>query len=512
MSLNKFSKRSPLIVGLLFFAVVPVVFAQVKAPEADQLSVFEKNIEAGKLNETEQPLVQFALGNPQNARALELVGRLRFRQGRLDEALALYKKVLVLDPRSFAAKVGYATVLVTAGQAETARKILTEIDESKFADPMVLLDLAQAMTLVGEYQRSLSVIARLPVSVQAGDALPIRAVCYLQLGDIAAFEALIPLAKRLVTAKPIATVRFVDLLISTGRRKEAVDLLRSLAAAFPKNARILVRLAKTEIVDKDFSQARVHLSRAADFDPRLAEVWSTRAALETAEGNPQLALRSLDKALTLAPNSMDIVSQIVVAAMTANQPRKAVDAAEKLIKSDPDNPDYLYLHGAASLQNGNLSNAKTSLERFTAARPTDSRGCVALGLTLTAQKGYEAARAQFGRCLEIDPSNFEAKYQLGLLSKAQGDTAAAIQLLEEVTAGVPNDALVLRDLGALYLQAGMEAKARNALERSVSLDPSDAATHFQLSRLYNMIGEPGLAKKHLEQFQKLKGSGGISTN
>jgi Tfp pilus assembly protein PilF len=58
----------------------------------------------------------------------------------------------------------------------------------------------------------------------------------------------------------------------------------------------------------------------------------------------------------------------------------------------------------------------------------------------------------------------------------------------------------------------MEAKARNALERSIALDPSDAGTHFQLSRLYNMIGEPGLAKKHLEQFQKLKGSGGISTN
>jgi Flp pilus assembly protein TadD len=61
---------------------------------------------------------------------------------------------------------------------------------------------------------------------------------------------------------------------------------------------------------------------------------------------------------------------------------------------------------------------------------------------------------QFGRCLEIDASNFEAKYQLGLLSKAQGDTAAAIRLLEEVTASVPNDPLVLRDLGTLYLQVG----------------------------------------------------------
>jgi tetratricopeptide (TPR) repeat protein len=512
MFLNKCSKRGPLIVGLLYFAVVPVVFAQVAAPQRDQLSVFEKNIEAGKLNETEKPLLQFVLSNPQNARGLELVGRLRFRQGRLDEALALYKRVLVLDPRFSAAKVTYATVLFAAGQAETARTILNEIDERELADPTVLLDLARALTLGGAYQRSLTVVERLPVNIQIGDALPIRAVCHIQLGDIAAFEALIPQAKRLVPAKPVAAVKFVEILVSTGRRREAVALLRSLAAAFPQNARVLVMLAKTAIADNDFSQARLHLTRAVALDPRLAEVWSTRAGLEAAEGSPQLALQSLEKALTLAPNSTEILSQMVIAAMRANQTRKAVDAAEKLIKSDPDNADYLYLHGTASLQNGSLSNAKASLERFAAARPNDSRGCVALGLTLTAQKAYDAARAQFGRCLEIDASNFEAKYQLGLLSKAQGDTAAAIQMLEEVIAARPNDPLALRELGTLYLQIGMEAKARNALERSIALDPNDAGTHFQLSRLYNMIGEPGLARKHLEQFQKLKGSGGISTN
>jgi len=512
MSLNKFSKRSPLIVGLLFCAVAPAVFAQVKVRQRDQLSVFETNIEVGRLNETEKPLLQFALGNPQNARALELVGRLRFRQGRLDEALALYKRVLVVDPKFIAAKVGYAIVLFSAGQAEIAKQVLNEIDERELSGPTALLDFAKALTFAGEYQRSLAITERLAVSVQAGDALPIRAVCHIQLGNIAAFEALIPQAKKLVTANPAVAVKFVEILINTGRRREAVDMLRSLATASPKNARVLVLLAKAEIADNNISQARIHLGRAAALDPRLAEIWSTQAVLEAAEGSPQSALRSLNQALILAPDSKEILSQTVIAAMRANQPRMAVDAADKLIKSEPDNADYLYLHGAASLQNGSLANAKTSLERFTAARPNDSRGCIALGLTMVAQRANDAARAQFGRCLEIDASNFEAKYQLGMLSKAQGDTTAAIQLLEEVTTAAPNHPLVLRDLGTLYLQARMEAKARNALERSVALDPTDAGTHFQLSRLYNMIGEPALARKHLEQFQKLKGPGGISTN
>src|SRR5688572_14290418 len=228
---NKFSKRSPLIVGVLFFASVPVVFAQVKVSQADRLAVFEKDIEAGRLNETETPLLQFALSNPQNVRALELVGRLRFRQGRLDESLSLYNRVLVLDPKFVAAKIRYATVLTSAGQTETARTILNEIDEPELPGPTVLLDLAQALTLVGAYQRALTVIERLPVNVQAGDALPVRAVCYIQLGDMAAFESLIPQAKRLVPANPVAAVKFVEILVNTGRRREALDLLRSLASA-----------------------------------------------------------------------------------------------------------------------------------------------------------------------------------------------------------------------------------------------------------------------------------------
>ena len=144
-------------------------------------------------------------------------------------------------------------------------------------------------------------------------------------------------------------------------------------------------------------------------------------------------------------------------------------------------------------------------------RPNDSRGCLALGLTLAAQREqFENARRQLNHCLEIDSANFEARYQLGLSYKAQGEIERAVGFLEEVIRQVPNYAPALRDLGALYLQKGAEPKARELLERAVSLSPQDADTHFQLSRLYNQMGESALAKRHLETFQKLRNQGGNS--
>lgn len=490
---------------LLILAVCLSVSAQKKAVQKDVLAMFEKNIELGKLAETERPLLDFALANPNNVRALELVGRLRFRQGRLDEAQAVYRRVLSLDTGFTAAKITYGSILLENGQAADARQILNQIDASEIRDSAALLSFAQALTLVGEPQKALTVIEKLPLAVKNSDALPVIAACHLALGEKQKIDALIPPAKKMLVAKPSIAVKFANVLLGGEMFGQAMDLLRVVTNASPKDVAALILLGKTEIYAKDFVKAKQDLARAEVLEPQSAEVFFTQAMLENAQGNPSAALSLLEKSSAMAPNSVTILKELAITAIRANQARKAVDAAEKLLTLKPDEPDFLYFYGAASLQGGNLEKAQTALERYMQLRPADSRGCLALGLTLAAQRDQiEPARQQLRRCLEINPSNYEAKYQLGLSYKAQGDTATAIKFLEETVALAPNYPIALRDLGTVYLQAGEEAKARTVLEKSAALSPNDAETHFQLSRLYNLTGETELAKKHLEIFQKLR--------
>ena len=58
----------------------------------------------------------------------------------------------------------------------------------------------------------------------------------------------------------------------------------------------------------------------------------------------------------------------------------AVDAANELLVLEPNEPEFLYLFGAASLQHGSLATAD-ALERYRKQRPDDPRGCLALGIT-----------------------------------------------------------------------------------------------------------------------------------
>src|SRR6185503_223945 len=125
----------------------------------------------------------------------------------------------------------------------------------------------------------------------------------------------------------------------------------------------------------------------------------------------------------------------------------AVDFANELLQLKSDDPELLYLFGAASLQNGSLSSAQSALERFTQQRPGDHRGCLALGITLAGQPSrQQEAKSQFEQCVKLNPATVEPKYQLGLIFKAEGEAQRAIQMLEDVTSRAPNHSNALRDL------------------------------------------------------------------
>jgi tetratricopeptide (TPR) repeat protein len=469
------------------------------------LAQIEKSIEQGRVEEIEKPLLDYAVLHPKDVRALYLLGQVRYLQGRLEEAKALYQRVLVLNPSLAKAKIILGQIMYESGQQDEGRQLIVGVAQSPPTNPFDQLALGNALVLVGEYQRALAAAEKLPVVVKNVEALPVMAASYLALGDRQRLTALIPLMKRAAVSKPAVAVQCAEILQKAAMTRYAIELLRSVLAANPDKVNVLVLLGRLETEARDFVQARRHLNRAASLKPRSADLLSAQAQLESAQGDLTAALDSLNHARSLAPDSLPILAQFVVTAMRANQVQAAVEAADKLVKLKPDEPEFTYLFGAALLQNGSLGPAQKALERYVRQRPDDSRGCLALGITFALEHDQpEAAQAQFERCLQLDPTNVEAKYQLGLLFKAQGEMTKAVQLLEEVTTRAPQHANALRDLGTLYMQTGDVQKARAVLERAVAMSPQDAETHFQLSRLYNRIGESALAERHLEIFQKLK--------
>ena len=502
---KKIFASSLVICFLLFGASAARLSAQKRTPSPNPLAKFEKAIEQGAYDTIERELLNYAIQNPQDARGFELLARMRFRQNRLGEAKSLYQKVLALDAAATGARIDLAVINFQTGNAPQALADLEAIADPNVSTDALRLKLAQTFALFGDCAKALAAVEKLGSKAKNGDALPLRAECYFRSRENGQIAALLPLANNLARQNPALAIKFADVLMTGAMFRESADVLRAALKVFPQNAEALVSLAKAEIYLKDYAGAKTRLALAAKLKPQSADVFYAQGLLESEQGKNAEALVWLEKAVAAAPGSAPFLKQYVISAIRASENGKAMRAAEKLVQLDPSEPEFLYLHGAASLQNGSLKAAESSLTRYFEIRPADPRGCVALGLVYAAQADkLDVARRQMEKCIELNPGNTEAKYQLGLYYKSQGETTKAIEYFEATVADAPNYASALRDLGASYMQAGAETKARPVLEKSVAIEPNDADTHFQLSRLYNLLGETELAKKHLEIFQKLK--------
>ena len=484
--------------------LIIICFALTVAAQ-NSLVRFEKSIEAGQISAVEKDLFNYVIANPKDAKGFALLAKMRLKQNRLNEAKSLANKALTLDAKSLSAKLTIAETHFELGEIEQSRNILDGISASEIADDSTRLNIAQLFAQVGDCKAALILTEKLTVKFKNSEALPLRAACYLDSNDKKNFASLIASEKLLAKQNPGVAFKFAEVLSKAAMYKETADLLRLVVVSAPKNTDALLLLAKSEIYLKDFANAKIHLAQVEKVEPNSGKLLFVKSFLESEQGNSAQALELLEKSLAENLNNTEVLTQFIVTAMRANQPGKAVRAAEKLLNLQPENLEYLYLYGAASLQNNNLMAAETSLKKFLEARPNDSRGCVALGLAYAAQPEKLAeARNQMQRCIEINPNNYEATYQLGLSYKTAGETTKAVEYLEQTVKLAPNNASALRDLGAVYLQSGAETQAQTVLEKAVALNPNDADTHFQLSRLYNLTGERELAKKHLEIFQKLK--------
>jgi len=112
------------------------------------------------------------------------------------------------------------------------------------------------------------------------------------------------------------------------------------------------------------------------------------------------------------------------------------------------------------------------------------------------------ARTRLGEAATLaaaraDPRNVEATLAAARILRRQGDTAGALELLDQAASAAPNDARLFRDRGLLALELGAVARARDHLQRAVANGSRDWQTH---SALGTALAASGKQKDAQQQF------------
>jgi tetratricopeptide (TPR) repeat protein len=319
---------------------------------SEQVLAAEAAIVKSDWKTAEEKLNTWVAANPNDARALFDAGYVADAQNRLDDATALYRRALIVNPQSFEAHLSLGLLLARENKFEDARPELaaaTQIN-SVNAEPVLKA-------------RAWRALARIDRESDTGEAS----------NDL--LEAL-----KLTPETPEDTLMAASLAEQAGKFDAAEAAYRRVLAADAKSANASAGLIHLLIARRQYPEAETQIRAALQLtpdDPALtAQLATVLAAQDKAE-----ALPLLQKLHDAHPNDPAITrmlaDMLAVAGDTAGSDRLYVS----LLASAPDDIELLIGHGQNLVRELHYGAAYPVFDKATQLDPANPDGWSGLAFT-----------------------------------------------------------------------------------------------------------------------------------
>ena len=143
-----------------------------------------------------------------------------------------------------------------------------------------------------------------------------------------------------------------------------------------------------------------------------------------------------------------------------------------------------YDQASRALLQGNLPLATSLMERAVAASPRDVGFRMLLADAYLRSGRFDSARATYAEAVQLDPSNVRGALSVALIHIAQGRSAAAVGILDNIADRAP-----AADVGLAYALAGRADRAVDLLESAARSPMATPRTRQNLALSYAFAGD-----------------------
>jgi choline-sulfatase len=276
-----------------------------------------------------------------------------------------------------------------------------------------------------------------------------------------------------------------------------------------------------------------HSATAAVFKDKLKAILANRPYVPGGNNNSRLSPDAVDKlrALGYMAYRSPLPYDVVAAGLPDPKSKLAefnsiLEAEDALQRHDDDQADALlrkvqaqdpniyiipFLLGETAIRNEKWAEAADQLQRCLKLNPNFDNAMTGLARAL-AKLGHPAeAKNWLQKAVSINPQNYRAWYESGLLD-ASGDPTAALSAYQKAVAVQPNFYPGQRELGMAFFNRKDYVAAVPHLEKAISLGMEDAHLQNYLGICYSRTNrlekairsyqaalklDPGLAEAHL---------------
>ena len=204
-----------------------------------------------------------------------------------------------------------------------------------------------------------------------------------------------------------------------GRAAEAERVCRLILSVDPGHAQALHLLGLLEHQQGHSETAIVRIRAAIARDGRVAafhhNLGNILKALDPAE-----ARKYYERALALAPDSVDTLYNLGNTCLDLGQPERAIGYFERALRLRPDATELHNNLGMALQDLGRLDEAIACYRKALALRPDAPATLDNLAAALRGQGDLEAAQASYEQALALAPGRVESHIGLGVVSRESG--------------------------------------------------------------------------------------------
>lgn len=250
-----------------------------------------------------------------------------------------------------------------------------------------------------------------------------------------------------------------------------------------------------------YQSAKEYLDKCIADDPAYAEYYWLRGICFQYLLNAPLALKDLDKAVLLHPDSSKYIVERALFYSHTLQYYKAAEDYKTAIPLQKNRTDSATVMAALAFNMRNMGDTLGSLTMFEHALALDSNNILILNdyaLLLTNLEAYDKAIYYLTRITDIDSLNKSAIMNIGYVYGVKGEHAKSLPYLDRAIRMQPDDAFAYSNRGYAKLKLGDLNGASSDLNKSIELNPYNPYVYRNLGLLLLEQDEPDKACKAFE--------------
>lgn len=242
----------------------------------------------------------------------------------------------------------------------------------------------------------------------------------------------------------------------------------------------------------DYGAALAAYREAADLAPERLDIHSNLAMAHLRLGQPQQAVPILRRVRQAAPEHVGAAFTLGLALFQAGQHPEAESELAWVLERQPANGHALHLYGLCLLQQGDLEGGIRALEDVVAAAAATREAYYTLASAYIRAGRVEKAAALVEDRMNSDESA-EALLIRGSVRLAQKAYGPALSLFERARAGSAELQTLHSQMGVALLYTGDHGRAAREFEAELAKNPTDFNANAFLGWLYQQRGDTAKA-------------------